>query len=50
MLRYVGGEGFNWSSAVSGTNGVFLYFYTQNLDSSNAYYRGHGLQMRCLSE
>ncbi|WP_299458148.1 hypothetical protein [uncultured Rikenella sp.] len=46
----VGYYGYSWSSAVSGTYGVFLNFGTQYLNPSNASYRGHGLQLRCLSE
>ncbi|WP_300646449.1 hypothetical protein [uncultured Rikenella sp.] len=46
---HVGDYGYSWSSAVSGTYGVFLLFGTQALLPSNVYYRGHGLQLRCLS-
>ncbi|WP_300681838.1 hypothetical protein [uncultured Rikenella sp.] len=46
----VGYGGFSWSSAVSGTIGVFLDFYTQNFYPSGVDGRGHGLQLRCLSE
>ncbi|WP_294600358.1 hypothetical protein [uncultured Rikenella sp.] len=46
----VGSDGQSWSSAVSGTLGVFLYFYTQGLDPSNAYGHASGRQLRCLSE
>ncbi len=42
--------GFNWSSAVSETNGVFLHFYTQGLTPGYSSYRAHGFQLRCLSE
>ncbi|WP_294601243.1 hypothetical protein [uncultured Rikenella sp.] len=45
-----GDGGCSWSSTVSGPNGVFLYFYTQNLYPSDVNRRGHGLQLRCLSE
>ncbi|WP_300681799.1 hypothetical protein [uncultured Rikenella sp.] len=46
----VGNSGYSWSSAVSGTNGVFLYFDTQGLNPGSVNYRGYGLQLRCLSE
>ncbi len=46
----VGNGGFSWSSTVSGTHGVFLDFYSTWLNPSNAYYRAHGLQVRCLQE
>ncbi len=47
---HVGGNGYSWSSAVSGIRGRFLWFSTQDLDPSNTYYRASGLQLRCLSE
>ncbi|WP_294596534.1 hypothetical protein [uncultured Rikenella sp.] len=46
----VGNNGSSWSSAVSETLGVFLAFHTQDLYPSYANNRGHGLQLRCLSE
>ena len=49
-LAYVGNGGYSWSSAVSSTGGVFLYFSTQRLNPSNVDSRGHGLPLRCLSE
>ena len=49
-LGSVGGDGYSWSSTVSSTNGVRLYFYTQSLNPSSAYHRGYGFQLRCLSE
>ncbi|WP_294601220.1 hypothetical protein [uncultured Rikenella sp.] len=49
-LAYVGNSGYSWSSAVSGTGGVFLGFSTQGLYPSSVSGRGHGLQLRCLSE
>ncbi|WP_294596555.1 hypothetical protein [uncultured Rikenella sp.] len=49
-LGNIGNNGYSWSSAVSGTNGVFLGFYTQSLNPSSVDYRGYGLQLRCLSE
>ncbi|WP_299458097.1 hypothetical protein [uncultured Rikenella sp.] len=50
ILAGVGHSGYSWSSTVSGTLGVFLYFSTQNLYPSNVGSRGHGHQLRCLSE
>ncbi|WP_300851238.1 hypothetical protein [uncultured Rikenella sp.] len=49
-LAGVGGGGYSWSSSFSGTCGVFLSFYAQSLYSSNPSNRGHGFQLRCLSE
>ncbi|WP_294596821.1 hypothetical protein [uncultured Rikenella sp.] len=49
-LMNVGYGGYSWSSAVSGTGGVFLDFGTQNLYPSSVGNRGLGLQLRCLSE
>ncbi|WP_294594207.1 hypothetical protein [uncultured Rikenella sp.] len=43
-------EGSLWSISASGANSIFLAFYTQSLYPSGTYYRGHGLQLRCLSE
>ncbi|WP_299457025.1 hypothetical protein [uncultured Rikenella sp.] len=43
-------NGYSWSSAISGINSVFVYFGTQGLNPSGADSRGHGLQLRCLSE
>ncbi len=45
-----GNYGYNWSSSFSGTSGVFLNFGTQHLGPSYVDYRGHGHQLRCLSE
>ncbi|WP_294593563.1 hypothetical protein [uncultured Rikenella sp.] len=46
----VGNNGNSWSSAVSGIDGRFLWFNSQDLSPSRAHNRGHGLQLRCLSE
>ncbi|WP_300829043.1 hypothetical protein [uncultured Rikenella sp.] len=46
----VGDGGYSWSSSFSGTSGVFLTFSTQYLGPSHAHNRGHGFQLRCLSE
>ena len=49
-LAYVGNSGYSWSASFSGTCGVFLFFYSQDLGPSSVDHRGHGLQLRCLSE
>ena len=49
-LTLVSNNGFSWSSAISGIGGMFLYFNAQSLNPSGAVNRGHGLQLRCLSE
>ena len=49
-LASVGSNGYSWASAVSSTSDVFLYFGTQSLNPSSVDNRGHGLQLRCLSE
>ncbi|WP_294598275.1 hypothetical protein [uncultured Rikenella sp.] len=46
----VGHHGYSWSSAVSGTYGVFLGFGTQYLNPCSADNRAFGRQLRCLSE
>ncbi|WP_298081045.1 hypothetical protein [uncultured Rikenella sp.] len=46
----VGHSGFSYSSSVSGSNGVYLSFYTQHLNPSHADSRAYALQLRCLSE
>ncbi|WP_294600007.1 hypothetical protein [uncultured Rikenella sp.] len=46
----VGKDGYSWSSAVSGTYGVFLDFGTQSLHPGNVVSHGHGFLLRCLSE
>ncbi len=48
-LNNVGNNGYSWSSAVSGTNGMNLNFNATWLNPSNANNRGYGLQLRCLS-
>ncbi len=49
-LSYVGNAGYNWSSAVSSTDGMNLNFRVIWLYSIYANNRGYGLQLRCLSE
>ncbi len=46
----VGRYGTGWSSTVSDSNGINLRFDMTWLSSGFAYYRGYGLQLRCLSE
>ncbi len=47
---YVGNYGYSWSSTASGPNGIYLYFCAAWIDSSFAYPRAYGFQLRCLSE
>ncbi|WP_300727512.1 hypothetical protein [uncultured Rikenella sp.] len=47
---YVGSYGYSWSLTASGTNGIYLYFCAAWIDSSFAYPRAYGFQLRCLSE
>ncbi|WP_297831128.1 hypothetical protein [uncultured Rikenella sp.] len=49
-LSSVGNNGFGWSSATSGIYGLHLSFYVTWLDPKDILHRGHGLQLRCLSE
>ncbi len=49
-LMNVGLGGYSWSSTVSGTSGMNLNCDVAWLSPSSAYYRAHGLQLRCLSE
>ncbi|WP_294599971.1 hypothetical protein [uncultured Rikenella sp.] len=46
----VGLHGYSWSAAVNGISGRFLWFNTQDLYPAHTHYRGHGFQLRCLSE
>ncbi len=49
-LHYNGNYGYSYSCSANETNGMFLDFNTQGLNSSGGYDRAHGLQLRCLSE
>ncbi|WP_297830103.1 hypothetical protein [uncultured Rikenella sp.] len=49
-LSTVGGNGYSWSSAVGGTNGMYLFFSVTYLNPSSATSRAYGYQLRCLSE
>ncbi len=49
-LSDVGYSGYSWSSAVSGTTGVFLGFGAQSLNPSSVGRRAYSRQLRCLSE
>ncbi|WP_297628190.1 hypothetical protein [uncultured Rikenella sp.] len=49
-LNSVGNHGYSWASTVSGANGMHLDFYVTRLTPSDAYHRGYGFQLRCLSE
>ncbi|WP_294591342.1 hypothetical protein [uncultured Rikenella sp.] len=46
----VGYTGFSWSSVTGGVYGLDLNFFSQHLLTSNSDSRGHGFQLRCLSE
>ena len=50
VARYIGNNGYSWSSAISETNGVFLDFHTLGLNPGYVNGRAHGLLLRCLSE
>ncbi|WP_297832482.1 hypothetical protein [uncultured Rikenella sp.] len=50
VLDDIGNGGYSWGSTVSDIYGQFLWFYTRTLNPSRAHYRGHGFQLRCLSE
>ncbi|WP_300856967.1 hypothetical protein [uncultured Rikenella sp.] len=50
----VGTYGYSWSSSSDNSGdhyrGMYLIFSVATLNPSNASFRGHGLQLRCLSE
>ncbi|WP_299458027.1 hypothetical protein, partial [uncultured Rikenella sp.] len=50
VLGDIGGNSYNWSSAVSKINATYFYFSMIQLTPSNAAYRTYGFQLRCLSE
>ena len=52
VARYIGDNGYSWScTPVAGdVTARYLAFYTQSLYPSLAHNRGHGFQLRCLSE
>ncbi|WP_294599037.1 hypothetical protein [uncultured Rikenella sp.] len=47
---YIGNGGYGWSLTVNSTFGMGLGFNAQPLHPSHTDYRGHGFQLRCLSE
>ncbi len=49
-LTHVGNYGSCYSSSISGSKGVYLDFSAPNLRIGYASSRGHGIQLRCLSE
>ena len=49
-LWNVGGNGYGWSSSVSGTYGLYLNFSATYLNPGNTAGRADGLQVRCLQE
>ncbi|WP_304736238.1 hypothetical protein [uncultured Rikenella sp.] len=50
LLWSTGSNGHSWTAQTNDTYSLHLSFSMQYLLSSYAYYRGHGLQLRCLSE
>ncbi|WP_300601752.1 hypothetical protein [uncultured Rikenella sp.] len=46
----VGGSGYSWSVATNSIHSIFLAFDPPYLYPGYAYFRGLGLQLRCLSE
>ncbi|WP_294600422.1 hypothetical protein [uncultured Rikenella sp.] len=50
VLMGIGYCGFSRSSATNERSGLNLHFNSQNLYTSGSDYRGHGFQLRCLSE
>ncbi|WP_294598419.1 hypothetical protein [uncultured Rikenella sp.] len=49
-LYYIGNEGSVWSASVNGMGSVFLRFVMDAAQPSYSSNRGHGYQLRCLSE
>lgn len=49
-LTYVGNNGYNWSSTVSGSDARRLYFHVTGLNPYSADYRAFGFPVRCLQE
>ncbi|WP_294598212.1 hypothetical protein [uncultured Rikenella sp.] len=47
---HVGNNGFSWSFTTGGIYGLDLNLYSQGLSTSSSDRRGHGFQLRCLSE
>ncbi|WP_297627528.1 hypothetical protein [uncultured Rikenella sp.] len=54
IARHIGDYGYSWSSTSYDSGDLYrgqdLNFGVAYLYTSNAHYRGHGLQLRCLSE
>ncbi|WP_294594375.1 hypothetical protein [uncultured Rikenella sp.] len=50
MLNRVDSHGFSWSAATNGIRGMDLSFDPQGLYANGSDGRGHGFQLRCLSE
>ena len=49
-LRDVGSRGYSWSSAITGSDAHFLYFYYYGVYPQYGTYRADGLPLRCLQE
>lgn len=44
-------NGNYWSSAVDSTSSAFyLFFYSDNVNPANIYYRSNGFPVRCVAE
>ncbi|WP_297832382.1 hypothetical protein [uncultured Rikenella sp.] len=52
VARSVGNHGYSWSCTpvTGGVTVRYLGFYMQELGPGSAHNRGHGFQLRCLSE
>ncbi len=49
-LLNVGAVGYYWSSAVSGTSGIYLVFNNGNVDPGFSNYRANGFAVRCVQD
>ena len=47
-VNFVGSDGYYWSGAVSGTNGVILYFHSDNVNPARTSLRAYGYGVRCV--
>ncbi|WP_304708557.1 hypothetical protein [uncultured Rikenella sp.] len=45
-----GGNGYSWSASISHSSGIYSGIYMQRMGTNLADERGHGFQLRCLSE
>ncbi len=49
-LWLLGSAGYAWSSAITGSDAHFLYFYYYGVYPQYGTYRADGLPLRCLQE